>query len=775
MRIIEKTLSCEKIESSEQPQYKNPNLPIAVRVADLLSRMTLEEKVAQMLCIWRQKNNLLFDDQGRLDFTKLRAHFRHGLGQIARLSDSTGGKTPEEMAELANQIQHYFCEETRLGIPVVFHEECLHGLAAQQATSYPQPIGLASTFNPQLVEQIYAAVAEDARARGVHQALTPVIDVARDARWGRVEETFGEDPYLVAQMGIAAVKGFQGDGQFNDQKHLIATLKHFAAHGQPESGTNCGPANFSERLLRDVFLYPFREVIQKAKAISVMASYNEIDGIPSHANRWLLRDVLRQEWGFEGYVVSDYFAITELHHKEDTISHAVAKDKAEAALLAALAGVNIELPDMDCYPYLTSLVQSGRLPETVIDELVGAMLKYKFLLGLFENPYVHYDHEQHALRLEQTKPLALQAAHETIILLKNEGGLLPLDPNKINTIAVIGPNADRELLGGYSGVPPYFISVLEGIRQKVGQRCKVLYSEGCRITIGGSWNEDQVVLADPGEDEKLIAEAVATAQMADVVILVIGGNEQTSREAWSKTHLGDRPSLELLGRQNDLVKALYATGKPIIAVLFNGRPNAIKYIAQNIPAILECWYLGQECGRAVADVLVGDFNPGGKLPISIPRSVGHNPCYYNHKPSDRRGYHFDEITPLFPFGFGLSYTTFQIHNFHLEKSTIHRQESTAAVLDVTNTGPVAGTEVLQLYIRDVVSSVTRPVKELKGFQKVFLQPGETQRVILPITPEHLAFTNINKQYVVEPGEFLIMVGTSSRDADLQTLTLQVEE
>jgi beta-glucosidase len=761
------------VAQEELLEYKNPEASIEHRVADLLSRMTLEEKVAQMLCVWNQKKTILQDEEGKLTLSKLPLHFEHGIGQIARLSDTCGGQNPDGMAQLANALQKFFVEQTRLGIPVIFHEECLHGLAGRDATSYPQPIGLASTFNPRLIEELYTAVAEDARSRGAHQALTPVVDVARDPRWGRVEETFGEDPYLVAQMAIAAVKGFQGDGSFKDKKRVLATLKHFAAHGQPEAGTNCGPVYVGERELRDTFLYPFREVIRKARASSVMASYNEIDGVPSHANRWLLRDVLRKEWGFDGFVVSDYFAITELNRREETASHSVAKDKTEAALLAAEAGVNIELPDPDCYPNLVQLVQSGELAEAVLDELVASLLRSKFRLGLFEDPYVDLDAAYHERKLDRDRDLALRAAHETIVLLKNENNLLPLVPKEHGTLAVIGPNADRTLLGGYSGKPKYYTSVLQGIKDRVGGDVNVLSSEGCKITLGGSWDEDRVAPSDPEADRISIAEAVATAEQADTVILALGGNEQTSREAWSKIHLGDRASLELVGMQNDLLKAILQTGKPVVVLLFNGRPNAIPYIQEHVPAILECWYLGQETGRAVADVLFGDCNPSGKLPISLPRSAGHLPCYYNHKPSARRGYLFDDATPLYPFGYGLSYTTFSFSNVRLEKPSIHLTESTTVYVDVQNVGARAGDEVVQMYIRDLVSSVTRPVKELKGFTKVHLEPNESATVALTIGPGELSFTNIRKEWVVEPGEFEIMVGNSSRDQDLTKVILTV--
>ncbi len=753
--------------------YKNPELSVTERVDDLLKRMTLEEKVAQMLCIWGQKNIMLCNAEGNLDLSNLIIYLKDGIGQIARISDTAKGRTAREMAELTNALQKFFCEETRLGIPVIFHEECLHGLAGRESTSYPQPIGLAATFNPDLIEKIYSSIAENVRMRGAHQALTPVVDVARDPRWGRVEETFGEDPYLVSQMGVAAVKGFQGDATFKDKKHLIATLKHFAAHGQPESGTNCAPVNVSERLLRDTFLYPFKEVIDKAKVVSVMASYNEIDGVPSHASKWLLRDLLREEWGFKGFVVSDYYAVTELNLREEAVSNAVAKDKDEAAILAVEAGVNIELPDPDCYPNLVRLVRDGRVAESLIDELVAPMLQYKFELGLFEDPYVDADLIGYEDRLDDERELALDAAHQVITLLKNDDNLLPLNPNKKYKIAVIGPNANRVLLGGYSGTPVYNKTVLEGIQEKVGKNVEVLYSEGCKLTVGGSWNDDEIIFADDEENKKLIAEAVKVAKRADIIILAVGDNEQTSREAWNVNHMGDRADLELFGMQNDLVEAIHKVGKPIVGVVFNGRPISINFMSKNIPAILDCWYLGQECGIAVADVIFGDYNPGGKLPISVPRSSGHVPCYYNYKPAARRGYLADDITPLFPFGFGLSYTTFSFSNIMLQKSIISKDESTKLYVDVTNTGKVKGEEVVQVYIRDIFSSVTRPVKELKGFKRIYLNPGETKTVEFDITPYHLAFTDINKKFTVEPGDFELMIGNSSRDQDLTKLVLTV--
>ena len=754
--------------------YQDAALSVSDRVADLLGRMTLEEKAAQMTCIWQKKGEMLLDDQGAFNLEKARAHFGHGhgLGQVGRPSDAAGGRSPRQTAELTNAIQRFFITESRLGIPVVFHEECLHGQAAPEATSFSQPIGLGATFDPDLVERLFTMTALEARVRGTHHALTPVVDVARDPRWGRVEETYGEDSYLVAQLGIAAVRGFQGDCTFRDKSRVIATLKHFAAHGQPESGNNCAPVNVSERLLRETFLAPFREAIDRGNALSVMASYNEIDGVPSHANRWLLRDVLRQEWGFGGIVVSDYYAIRELAERPELYGHHVARDGKEAALLAVRAGVNIELPEPDCYRHLVELVQEGALAESELDELVAPLLAQKFQLGLFDDPYVDPDQAERIIGCDDHRVLALEAARRTITLLKNDGNLAPLDAGELRTLAVIGPNSDRELLGGYSGRPKHVSTVLEGIRQRVGPGVEVLHHEGCKITIGGSWGQDEVVPNNPDDDRQTISQAIELASRADVVVLALGGNEQTCREAWMGNHLGDRTSLELVGLQNELIDAVAATGKPIVALVFGGRPLALGNLLQKAATVFQCWYLGQETGVAVAETLFGDNNPGGKLPITMPRSVGHLPAFYNHKPSARRGYLFDDVTPLLPFGHGLSYTSFRFDPPQLEKATIGRTESTRVLVNVTNVGDRTGDEVVQMYIRDVVCSVTRPVKELKGFQRVTLKPGQSRTVALEITPGRLACWNIDKQFVVEPGEFRIMIGPNSVDLQSATLTVR---
>ena len=763
------------------PAYKNPAVPAEKRVKDLLGRMTVEEKAAQMMCVWQQKATKLVDEQGNFDFAKAKAALKkgHGIGQVGRPSDAGGGRNPRQMAELTNAIQKFFLENSRLGIPVMYHEECLHGHAALGGTSFSQPIGLAATFNPELVRELFTMTALEARVRGTHQALTPVVDVAREPRWGRVEETYGEDPYLVARMGVAAVLGFQGDGTFKDKKHVIATLKHFVAHGQPEGGMNCAPTNVSMRVLRETFLYTFQAAVREGGALSVMASYNEVDGVPSHANAWLLRDVLRKEWGFKGFIVSDYFAVWELNNREGTHGHFVAVDKADACRLAVEAGVNLETPDPDCYVHLVDLVKRKQLKEADLDDMVAPLLLWKFKMRLFDDPFVDPDEAERVVGCEAHSQLALRAARETVTLLKNENNVLPLKLGGLKKIAVVGPNAARCLLGGYSGIPPRMVSVLDGIKTKIGERAAVVYAEGCKITKPPAdnpaplWNQDVVFPGDPEEDKQLIAEAVKVASDADVIVLCIGGNEQTSREAWGLSHMGDRTRLELLGRQDALVEAMAATGKPVIAVLFNGRPLAIGHLVAHVPAILECWYLGQESGHAVADVVFGDYNPGGKLPISFPRSAGHLPVYYNFKPSARRGYLFDDVTPLFAFGYGLSYTTFAFSKPRLEKKKIARNGKTRVLVDVTNTGKITGTEVVQMYIRDLYSSVTRPVKELRGFQKIQLDPGQKKTVSLEIAPDSLAFYDIHMKYVVEPGDFEIMTGNSSRDSDLQKVMLRV--
>jgi beta-glucosidase len=762
--------SVADIHSQEnRPDYKNPSLPVERRVTDLLRRMTLEEKVAQLTALWmgRPQAKPFTDfstDRGEFSPEKAAQVMKHGIGQIARQREQKG---PREGAIFANSVQKWLIENTRLSIPAILHDEILHGHMALGSTHFPQPIALSTTWDPDFIRKVFTVAALETRARGSHQVLGPNLDLAREPRWGRTEETYGEDPYLTSRMAVAIVKAIQGPGPEVDGDHVIATAKHYAAHGQPESGTNIGPANFSERVLREYFLASFKAAVTEGGIMSVMPSYNEIDGIPSHANKWLIEKVLRDEWKFNGYTVSDYFAIPQL-----VDLHRVVPDKMAAAKLALESGVDVELPDTDVFPNLVQLVKGGQVAEAAVDRAVARHLRAKFLLGLFENPYVDVERAVKVTNSNEHRALAAEAARKSITLLKNANNLLPLDRNVLKSIAVIGPNAAGVHLGGYSDNPLRGISVLQGIKDKVGNQLKVLYAEGCKITKeGGNWFADTANLSDPADDRKLIAEAAEVAKEADVALLVLGGNEDTNKEAWADNHLGDRDSLDLIGQQNELVKAILATGKPTIVLLINSGPLSINYIAENVPAILEGFYLGQETGVGVADVLFGDYNPAGKLTISFPRSVGQLPLYYNRKPTARRGYLFANKEPLFPFGFGLSYTTFEYSNLTVTPAKIAPTAEAKVSVTVTNTGKRAGDEIVQLYIRDVVSSVTRPILELKDFKRISLAAGERKTIEFVITAEKLSFLGLDMKEVVEPGWFDIMVGPSS--VKYQTVKLEV--
>jgi beta-glucosidase len=745
------------------PDYRNPKLPIPDRVADLLKRMTVEEKVDQ-LAGGRRRMMTTTDPEGQRIFGKFR--------EVFKLESQT---SPRDAAELRNEAQKYFLEKTRLGIPAIFQGEALHGFMAYGSTSFPQVLGLASTWDPALVEQVFAAAGDEMASTGTNQAFTPVLDLARDPRWGRTEETYGEDPYLVSRMAVAAVNGLQGTSWEIDRRHhVIATAKHFAVHGQPEGGTNTAPGNYSERVIRESFLIPFQAAVEEAHVGSIMASYNEIDGIPSHINHWLLDRVLRREWGFQGYVTSDgngLQMLVETHH--------VAADKAEAARKALAAGVDYDLSDGTVYATLTDQVKQGIIPESELDGAVSRVLATKFRLGLFENPYVDADYAAQTVNSPEHKALALKAAQEAITLLKNDGKLLPLDPKKLKTIAVIGPNAADVHLGGYSRDPGpgNQISILDGIRQRVEPGVKVLYSEGCKITTGkhgwAAWYENKVDIPDAKSQEAGIRAAADAARKSDVAIVVVGENESTNREAWSEEHLGDRDSLDLIGAQEQLVEAVAATGRPVVVLLINGRPLSINYIKEHVPAILEGWYLGEQGGTAAANVIFGDVNPGGKLPITFPKSVGQLPDFYDYKPSRNRSYLLNGRKPLFPFGYGLSYTTFKFENVRMEPQIILPGGMAKVSVDVTNTGTREGDEVAQMYIHQRIASVTRPVMELRGFKRVALKPGEKTTVEFSLTPEALSMLNEDMHRVVEPGTFDIMVGPSS--VETKSVSLQVEQ
>ena len=768
--------------SAERMLYKDASQPVAARVEDLLRRMTLEEKVAQMIGIWEKKGDIQ-DAKGNFSAAKASRAFPNGLGQITRPSDKRGvtasnnaagvaadavNRTPQETADYINAAQRWAVEQTRLGIPMIMHEEALHGYVARGATSFPQSIALASSWDPALVERVFGIAAREMRARGANLALAPVVDVARDPRWGRIEETYGEDPYLVGEMGLAAIRGFQGTTLPLKPDKVMVTLKHMTGHGQPENGTNVGPANISERTLRENFFPPFERAVKELPVQAVMASYNEIDGIPSHANKWLLDDVLRREWGYKGSVVSDYFAIKELNTRHKLYG----TDMAAVGRRALDAGVDMELPDAEGWATLAQMVKSGQVPQAQVDNAVRRILTMKFQMGLFENPYADARTAEAKTATPDAIALAREAAVRSMVLLKNQNNLLPLDPAKVGKMLVVGTHARDTPIGGYSDVPKHVVSVLEGMQQAAQGRFSVDYAEGVRLTRSRQWAADKVELVPPAENAPLIEEAVRKAASADTILLVLGQNEQLSREAWADQHLGDRQKLDLIGEQNELARRLFATGKPVVVVLLNGGPLAATYLEANAPAILEGWYLGQETGNAVADIVLGRANPGGKLPVSVPRSEGQLPIFYNHKPTSRRGYLFDTTAPLYPFGYGLSYTSFDVGAPKLAKATIGRDDAVRVSVDVANTGRRAGDEVVQLYVRDDEATVTRPVLELKHFQRVTLQPGEKRTVTFDLKPSDLAFWNVDMHRVVEPGTFTISAGNSSTALKTTTLTVR---
>lgn len=761
--------------------YRDATRPIDERVQDLLSRMSLPEKLVQVCAVWDAKAALL-GPGGGLDPARLRARFPHGVGHVARPSDrkgeggpaAVGGRGPRETAALVNALQQEAVAHTRLGIPVLFHEEGLHGYVAAGATCFPQAIALAGSFDPELVEAVNAVTAREMRARGVVLALTPVLDIARDPRWGRIEETFGEDPHLAAEMGVAAVRGLQGapqpEGRLAPDK-VFATLKHLAGHGQPEGGVNVAPAPVAERDLRACFLAPFERAVREAGAAVVMASYNEIDGVPSHANPWLLQQVLRAEWGFEGPVVGDYFAVEQL-----ASLHHVAADAPEAAALALAAGVDADLPDGAAYRHLADAVSAGRVPMALLDRAVARLLALKFRAGLFEAPFCDEDQAEPQTHAPDAEALALRAAERSIVLLKNDGVLpLAVPPPGAATRrpvwAVIGPNAAVPRLGQYSGTPPRAWSLLDGLRAVVGDRVELRHAPGVRITVADEGWADAVELTPPAVNEVLIDEAVALAAAADLVIAAVGDDDCTSREAWAPHHLGDRSALDLPGPQGELVQRLHAGGRPLVVVLINGRPVASEALVAQASALVEAWTLGEQGGLALARMLTGAVNPGAKLPVTVPRHVGQLPLFYNHKPSARRGYLFDDIRPLFPFGHGLSYTRFAFEAPVLSRAAIGPGESVELSVAVTNTGDRSGDEVVQVYVRDLVASVTQPVRRLVAFRRVTLEPGERRTLQFTIGAAALALWNAAMQRVVEPGDFELLTGPDSQQ--LQAVRLRV--
>jgi beta-glucosidase-like glycosyl hydrolase len=757
-----------------RPLYQDPHAPLAARVNDLLSRMTLPEKLAQISCIWQRKGEVE-DANGNFDPAKASRVFPYGIGQVARPSDRVPGESNDPLqnafrnvpqtVDFVNAVQHYSVNDTRLGIPTLFHGEGLHGYMARDATSFPQAIALGSTWDPALITRIYTVVAREARARGVQLLLTPVINLGRDPRWGRIEETFGEDPYLASRMGVAEVRGLQGDRLPLAPGRVFATLKHMAGYGVPEAGANVGPAEITRRTLLEMYLPAFHAAIREANAQVVMASYNEIGGIPSHANRWMLTDLLRQQWGFKGVVVSDYDGIEQLM----TLHH-VAGNLTDAAARALNAGVDDDMPDGEAFTHLPQALAQGKVTQAEIDTAVRRVLRLKFLAGLFEHPYADARYAERITDDAAARALALQAAQESIVLLKNDG-TLPLDPHRIRTLAVIGPNAAVARLGGYSEVPAHSVSILQGIRRLVGSSVHVVYARGVKLVASGDQYTDQVVLPSPAQNRRLIRQAVRVARQADEIVLAIGTRGALCREGWADNHLGDRDSLKLIDEQQPLADAMFALGKPVVVVLINGCPLAVDEIARKANALIEGWYMGQEGGTAMADVLFGKTDPGGKLTVTIPRSVGFVPYNYDEKPSAHRGYQFADNSPLFPFGYGLSYTTFEVGPPVLSAEQIPSTGTVTVTVNVRNTGRVAGDEIVELYLHELVTSVTEPMKVLRGFQRVSLAPGASTRVQFKLGWDDFALWDENLHHLVEPGTFEIMAGPSS--VDLKTATLAV--
>ncbi len=749
----------------------NKKTKIDSKVNQLISQMTLDEKLAQLGAYWVYE----LQTKGKLDSAKIAQKLAKGIGQITRNAGACN-LMPRETAHSANLLQKFLKEKTQLGIPAIIHEECCAGVMSAGSTIFPQMIGLASTFRPELAEQMTTAIRHQMRAVGSHQGLAPVLDVARDPRWGRVEETFGEDPTLVSQFGVAYIKGLQTDDL---AKGVMATGKHFIGHSFSQGGLNCGPVHLGMRDLWDIYMLPFQAAIRDAGLASMMNSYPELDGEVVATSRRILTDLLRDTLGFDGVVVSDYEAISMIHNY-----HFAAETRREAAVKALNAGIDVELPTIACYGEdLLAAIKAGEISLETVDLSVKRHLQKKFELGLFDDPFVDEGTVLSIYETPENRRLAYEIACQSMVLLKNDG-TLPLSKS-LKSVAVIGPNADssRSMMGDYSFAAVAELlafmpdpnsafasmtkeeienpgvevpTILEAIKQTLPGSVKVTFAKGCEVN---------------STDESGFGEAVTKAKSAEVVILVMGGRsgltlENTTGEFRDATDLG------LPGVQEKLVSQVLAIGKPTVLVLNNGRPASIPALVEKTNAILEAWIPGEEGARAVAATLFGENNPGGKLPISIPRSAGQVPVFYNYKPSGMRSnifgdYYNEPVKPLFPFGFGLSYSSFRYSGLRITPAKAAASETIDISLTVKNTSKVKGDEVVQLYVRDEVASLPRPVKELKGFARVSLQPGKSKTITFHMPVEQLAYYDENLALMLEPGKFKVMVGSSSEDIALQ--------
>lgn len=743
--------SCGK----KEPVYKDSSQSVEARVNDLLKRMTLEEKVAQM-------QDLVFEQFSAnkvVDTAKMSSVLKGmSYGSIFGAKQSV-----DTLSRNYVQLRNYINKDNRLGIPVIGEAESLHGLIVGGSTIFPQSIALGATFNPELVSRVADVIATEAKASGVDQVLAPDLDLARELRWGRVEETYGEDPYLVSRMGVEYVKSFN--------KHkVITTPKHFVAHGSPSGGLNLASVAGSERELRSIYLKPFAAVIKEANPYSIMNSYNSYEAVPIAASKKILTGILRDELGFKGYISSDWGSVDMLRH-----FHQTAANKAEAAIQAVLAGVDVEV-DGNCYAKLDSLVKAGAISEKEIDKCVSRILTAKFAAGLFDNyQYPDPDQLKNIIHTQEAQQLALDAARESAILLKNSNNILPLKMEKLKSIAVLGPNAAKVQFGDYmwTNEDQYGISPLQGIQALTGGKIKINYAMGCDIH---SQNRDG------------IAEAAATAAKSDLAIVFVGTMSGTPGRPYPNSVAGesfDLSDIALTGVQEDLIKAVKKTGKPVIVVLVAGKPSAMPWVKDNCDAVIVQWYGGEKEGTAIAEVLFGLVNPSGKLNVSFPKSVGHLPVFYNYYPTDKgfykirgtldkpgRDYVFSDPFPVWAFGRGLSYTTFRYDNMNVSNDKFYDNDTCKVQVDVTNSGAMDGKEVVQLYVRDKVSSVVTPIKELKAFKKVMIKAGETAKVNLNLPIQDLSLWNIDMKNVVEPGEFELQIGTAS-DSILLTKTITV--
>ena len=757
--------------------YEDPTAPIDARIEDLLSQMTLEEKTCQMVTLYgykrvlkddlptsEWKNQLWKDGIGAID-EHLNGFQQWGLPP----SDNEYVWPASKHAWALNEVQRFFIEETRLGIPTDFTNEGIRGVESYKATNFPTQLGLGHTWNRQLIHQVGLITGREARMLGYTNVYAPILDVGRDQRWGRYEEVYGESPYLVAELGIEMVRGMQHNHQ------VAATGKHFIAYSN-NKGAREGMARvdpqMSPREVEMLHAYPFKRVIREAGLLGVMSSYNDYDGFPIQSSYYWLTTRLRGEMGFRGYVVSDSDAVEYLYTK-----HGTAKDMKEAVRQSVEAGLNVRCtfrsPDSYVLP-LRELVKEGGLSEEVINDRVRDILRVKFLVGLFDTPYqTDLKGADEEVEKKENEEVALQASRESIVLLKNEKNVLPLDPSKIRKIAVCGPNADEHsyALTHYGPLAVEVTSVLKGIQEKMKDKADVLYTKGCDL-VDANWPESELIdypLTD--EEQKEIDKAVSQAKQADVAIVVLGGGQRTCGENKS------RSSLDLPGRQLDLLKAVVATGKPVVLVLINGRPLSINWADKFVPAILEAWYPGSKGGIAVADILFGDYNPGGKLTVTFPKTVGQIPFNFPCKPSSQidggknpgpDGNMSRANGALYPFGYGLSYTTFEYSDLKISPAIITPNQKAYVTCKVTNTGKRSGDEVIQLYVRDVLSSVTTYEKNLAGFERVHLKPGETKEITFPIDRKALELLNADMHWVVEPGDFTLMLGASSTDIRLRT-------